>query len=95
MAEGKKPKRNWIQEERRQTLGDWVSFCLRCGHVQRYFEQDEEQLPSACPFCEGEMRHRCPSCSARLPSAFQIECEECGAELRPNELFGIPIRRTR
>ena len=39
------------------------------------------------------MRHRCPACDARLPSAFQIECEDCGAELRPNELFGTPIRR--
>ncbi len=88
-----KPKRNWIQEERRQTLGDWVSFCLTCGHVQRYFEADEAALPTACPFCEGPMRHRCPACDVRLPSAFQVECEECGAELRPNELFGVPIRR--
>jgi len=88
-----KPKRNWIQEERRRTLGDWVSFCLTCGHVQRYFEEDEAELPAECPFCAGEMRHRCPSCSAQLPSAFQIECEDCGAELRPNELFGGRIRK--
>ena len=40
-------------------------------------------------------RHRCPACAARLPSAFQIDCEDCGAELRPNELFGVPIRRNR
>lgn len=89
----RKPKRNWIQEERRQTLGDWVAFCLGCGHVQRYFEADEAELPAACPFCAGAMRHRCPACEARLPSAFQVECEECGAELRPNELFGVRIRR--
>ena len=88
-----KPKRNWIQEERRQTLGDWVSCCLACGHGQRYFEPDESLLPAACPFCAGEMRHRCPDCDALLPSAFQIACEEGGAELRPNELFGIPIRK--
>lgn len=93
VARAEKPKRNWIQEERRRTLGDWVAFCLACGHVQRYFEQDEAALPAACPFCSGEMRHRCPSCSARLPSAFQVECEDCGAELRPNELFGVPIRK--
>jgi len=23
--------KNWIQEERRKTLGDWVAFCLTCG----------------------------------------------------------------
>jgi predicted RNA-binding Zn-ribbon protein involved in translation (DUF1610 family) len=89
-----KPRRNWIQEERRRTLGDWVAFCLACGHVQRYFEGDEDGLPEACPFCGGEMRHRCPACAALLPSAFQVECEECGAELRPNELFGTRIRRS-
>jgi predicted RNA-binding Zn-ribbon protein involved in translation (DUF1610 family) len=88
-----KPKRNWIQEERRQTLGDWVAFCLACGHTQRFFEADEGALPDRCPSCAGEMRHRCPACSALLPSAFQVECEECGAELRPNELFGVRIRR--
>jgi ribosomal protein S27E len=88
-----KPKRNWIQEERRRTLGDWVAFCLDCGHVQRYFADDEVLLEPRCPFCAGEMRHRCPACGARLPSAFQVECEECGAELRPNELFGVPIRK--
>jgi hypothetical protein len=36
---------------------------------------------------------RCPGCDARLPSAFQVECEECGAELRPNEHLGVRIRR--
>ena len=30
-----KAKRNWIQEERRKTLGDWVAFCLACGHTLR------------------------------------------------------------
>ena len=29
----RKPKRNWIQEERRRTLGDWIAFCPSCGHV--------------------------------------------------------------
>ena len=39
--------RNWLQEERRKTLGDWVAFCLRCGFVQRYFEEfvDELHMP--------------------------------------------------
>jgi ribosomal protein S27E len=88
-----KPKRNWIQEERRRTLGDWVAFCLDCGAVQRYFLEDEAQLPSRCPTCGGETRHRCPACRAPIPSAFAIECEDCGAALRPSEILGVRIRR--
>ena len=86
-------KRNWIQEERRRTLGDWVAFCPSCGHVARYFEEHEELRPTLCPQCEATLVARCPSCDARLPSAFQVECEECGTPLRENELFGGPIRR--
>ena len=88
-----KAKRNWIQEERRKTLGDWVAFCLRCGHTQRYFLESEDELGPECPLCGGEVRHRCPSCGAPIPSAFAVECEECEAELRPGELFGTQIRR--
>ena len=88
-----KPKRNWIQEERRKTLGDYVAFCLRCGFTQRYFLELERDLAGACPDCGGELRHRCPECSAPFPSAFQVECEEFGAEVRPPELFGGPIRK--
>ena len=93
MRRAQPPRRNWIQEERRRTLGDWVAFCVRCGHTVRYFEEHEAELPSVCPDCSGELRSRCPSCAARLPSAFQVECEACGAEVRPNELFGGPIRK--
>jgi hypothetical protein len=85
---------NWLKEERRKTLGDWVAVCLRCGFAQRYFEEWENELPSACPACAGEMRSRCPSCNARFDSAFAVECEGCGGELRPRELFGTPIRRS-
>jgi hypothetical protein len=93
VSEAKRPRRNWIQEERRKTLGDYVLFCLRCGFTQRYFLEHEEELASVCPDCEGDLRHRCPACSAPFPSAFQVECEECGAEVRPAELFGGPIRK--
>ena len=86
-------RRNWIQEERRRTLGDWVAFCLACGHTLRYFEEGETALPPGCPHCEGELRAHCPSCGARFPSAFQVECEECGTEVRPPELFGGRIRK--
>ncbi len=88
-----KPKRNWIQEERRKTLGDWVAFCLRCGHTLRYFLDDEDALPPDCPQCGGELRHRCASCNAPIPSAFAVECEECGSPVRATELFGVQIRR--
>jgi hypothetical protein len=87
------PKRNWIQEERRKALGDWVAFCLRCGFTQRYFLEYEDGLPRACPQCGGELRHRCPACDAPIPSAFAVECEECGKPVRNSELFGTPIRK--
>jgi ribosomal protein S27E len=84
---------DWLREERRRTLGDWAAFCLGCGHVQRYFAEDEPGLPATCPTCGGELRARCPSCGVRVASAFAVQCEECEAELRPAELFGGPIRK--
>jgi hypothetical protein len=93
MATSGKPKRNWIQEERRKTLGDWVAFCIGCGFTLRYFVELEGEIPATCPNCDNEVRHLCPSCGARFPSAFLVECEECGAEVRPNQLFGGPIRK--
>jgi hypothetical protein len=84
---------DWLKEERRKTLGDWVAVCLECGYAQRYFEQWEAELPSACPGCGGEMRSRCPACDARFNSAFAVDCDACGAELRPPELFGTQIRK--
>jgi ribosomal protein S27E len=84
---------DWLKEERRKTLGDWVAVCLDCGFAQRYFEEWEAELPATCPSCGGEMRSRCPACEARFSSAFAVECEACGGELRPRELFGTPIRK--
>ncbi len=91
--DARRPKRNWIQEERRKTLGDWVAFCVACGFTLRYFAELEDGLPDRCPQCAGELRARCPTCGERFPSAFQVECEGCGARVRPAELFGVPIRR--
>jgi hypothetical protein len=88
-----KARRNWIQEERRRTLGDWVAFCLHCGHTQRYFLENESELGAECPQCGGEMRSRCPACGGPIASAFAVECEACGAEVRPRELFGTTIRK--
>lgn len=84
---------DWLREERRKTLGDWVAFCLSCGHAQRYFEENEDELPPFCPGCGGEMRWRCEACGARFGSVFAVECEACGAELRRPEAFGGPIRK--
>jgi rRNA maturation endonuclease Nob1 len=83
----------WLREERRKTLGDWVAVCLGCGSAQRYFEDFEQQLPSICPQCGGEMRSRCPRCNSRFSSAFAVTCENCGCELREATLFGVRIRK--
>jgi predicted RNA-binding Zn-ribbon protein involved in translation (DUF1610 family) len=85
---------DWLIEERRNALGHWSAFCVSCGYVQRYFEELEQELPSACPQCGGEIVSRCPSCNARFASAFAVECESCGQALRPPQLFGTPIRRS-
>ena len=85
----------WLREERRRTLGDWVAFCVGCGHAQRYVAEGEKELPETCPQCGGELRTRCPGCGARVISAFAVECEECGAELRPPAQFGTAIRKPR
>jgi predicted nucleic acid-binding Zn ribbon protein len=84
---------DWLREERRKTLGDWVAFCVTCGFTQRYFADFEDDVPTTCPQCAGEVRSQCPGCGARFSSAFAVECEECGAEIRPAELFGTQIRR--
>jgi hypothetical protein len=83
---------DWLREERRKTLGDWVAFCLACGHAQRYFDETEAEI-GPCPQCGGELRSRCPSCSARIASMFAVACEECGAPVREPEQFGTPIRK--
>ncbi len=86
---------DWLREERRKTLGDWVAVCIACGFAQRYFDDWEDELPRACPQCAGEIRSRCPACSSRFSSAFAVECEVCGATLRPPQLHGVPIRKRR
>ena len=84
---------DWLREERRKTLGDWAAFCVRCGRAQRFFDEWADDLPASCPTCGGEMRSACPDCGARFKSAFAVECEECGAHLRDDELFGTAIRK--
>jgi hypothetical protein len=87
--------RDWLREERRKVLGDWVAFCRACGGAQRYFEESEAELPRECTQCGGPLLARCPSCDARFSSAFVVRCEACDAPLRDDELFGTKIRRER
>ncbi len=85
--------RDWLREERRKVLGDWVAFCLACGSARRWFEEFEAEVPERCPECGGEMLRRCPACAAPFSSTFAVSCERCDAPLRDAELFGVPIRR--
>ena len=84
---------DWLREERRKTLGDWVAVCVVCGFAQRYFEASEDELAAACPQCAGELRSRCPACGARFSSVFAVDCEACGFALRPAEQLGMRIRK--
>jgi rRNA maturation endonuclease Nob1 len=86
---------DWLREERRKVLGDWVAVCVRCGAARRWFEQHEDEVPDECPQCGGELLRRCPACDAPFSSIAAVACEECGAPLRPDELFGSKIRRAR
>jgi ribosomal protein S27E len=83
----------WLRQERRKVLGDWVAFCLDCGAAQRWFDEFEAEVPEACAHCGGQVLRRCPSCSAPFSSMFAVVCEVCGAALREPELFGTKIRR--
>jgi predicted RNA-binding Zn-ribbon protein involved in translation (DUF1610 family) len=84
---------DWLRQERRKVLGDWVAFCLGCGAARRWFEDFEGEVPDTCPQCGGELLRRCPSCGAAFSSLAVVDCEDCGEAVRPNELFGSRIRR--
>ena len=84
---------DWLREERRKVLGDWVAVCLTCGAGRRWFEQYEGEMPDVCPQCNGVLLRRCPGCAAPFSSIAAVDCEECGEPLRSDELFGTPIRR--
>jgi DNA-directed RNA polymerase subunit RPC12/RpoP len=86
---------DWLRQERRRVLGDWVAVCVDCGAGRRWFEEFEAEIPAACPQCGGVLLRRCPSCDAPFSSIAAVDCEECGKPLRPDRLFGAPIRRRR
>ena len=84
---------DWLREERRKVLGDWVAFCLGCGAARRWFEEYESDVPGTCPQCGGELLRRCKACGAAFSSIAVVDCEECGEPVRPDHLFGSKIRR--
>jgi predicted RNA-binding Zn-ribbon protein involved in translation (DUF1610 family) len=84
---------DWLREERRKVLGDWVAFCLGCGAARRWFEEFENEVPDECPQCKSRMLRRCPACDQPFSSTFTVECESCGEALREPHLFGTKIRR--
>ena len=84
---------DWLREERRKVLGDWVAVCLSCGAAQRWFDEFEAELPKGCPSCGGELLHRCKACDAPFSSTFAVDCEECGTRLRDPHLLGMRIRK--
>jgi predicted RNA-binding Zn-ribbon protein involved in translation (DUF1610 family) len=85
---------DWLREERRKVLGDWVAFCLSCGAAQRWFEEFEPEVSEECAQCGGVMLRRCPACNEAFSSTFAVDCESCGTRLREPELFGTRIRRS-
>jgi len=84
---------DWLREERRKVLGDWVAFCLQCGAARRWFDEFEDEVPDECAQCGGELLRRCPSCAQPFSSTFTVECESCGLAVREPHLFGTKIRR--
>jgi hypothetical protein len=84
---------DWLREERRKVLGDWVAVCADCGFAQRYFEESEDELPAFCPACSGAMLARCSACGARFSSVFAVDCEVCGEALRRADVHGVSIRK--
>ena len=85
----------WLREERRKVLGDWVAFCTGCGAARRWFEEFEAELPDTCSQCGGELLRRCKACGAPFSSIAVVDCEVCGKPVREATLFGSKIRRAR
>ena len=86
-----RPFLNFINDQ--AGVENWAAFCVGCGYTRRYFAEFEGEVPAECPQCGDEVRSRCPACGARFASAVTVDCEECGAAVRPPELFGTRIRK--
>src|SRR2546423_5495252 len=78
---------DWLREERRKVLGDWVAVCLGCGAGRRWFEQYENEMPDTCATCGGVLLRRCPTCNAPFSSVGAVDFEDFGGQLRPRTVF--------
>jgi hypothetical protein len=74
-------------------LGDRCAVCPRCGFGRRYLSGVTMPESDACPDCGATLIVACPECGETIESVMQVSCRACGTELRPAELFGVPIRR--
>lgn len=78
---------------RNTELGDRACFCASCGWARRFYPGVVEP-PAHCPDCDGAVISACPGCGESVLSVMAVECDVCGAELRPNQnAAGLPIRR--
>ena len=63
--------------------------------LRELWEEFEAEVPDTCSQCGGELLRRCKGCGAPFSSIAVVDCEECGAPVRADELFGSKIRRAR
>ncbi len=82
-----------MEHDRSRELGDCCGFCLRCGWGRRFMSGNPETVPETCPDCGGRVIAACPECGREIRSLMALTCAGCGAQLRPDELFGGAIRR--
>jgi hypothetical protein len=80
---------DWLRQERRKVLGDWVAFCLGCGAARRWFEDFEADVPDTCLVWRQAVPLLPPA--APFPLAV-VDCEECGEPVH-ERAFGWKIRR--
>jgi hypothetical protein len=79
--------------DRSRELGDCCGFCVRCGWGRRFMAGGAAAVPAECPDCGGRVLTACPACGESIASLMALTCRACGAELRPPDAFGGPIRR--
>ena len=79
--------------DRSRELGDCCGFCLGCGWGRRFMAGNAAGVPERCPDCGGRVITACPDCGEPIASLMAVTCRGCGAELRPDTLFGTAIRR--
>lgn len=79
---------------RNTELGDQACFCSSCGWARRFYPGVVEP-PYACPDCDSAVVSECPGCHESIMSVMSVRCDLCDAELRPAQVAGMAIRRSR